>query len=502
MRRLGTGLIAAALVGALAACGGGSSGTAAAGPPDPNATFVFAFQNAVNSLDPVVNTASYGGAFLAPAYETLLKESADGAFSPGLATAWSFPDPKTFRMTIRQGVKFSDGTPLDAAAVVANINRGKTFPGSTVATPLKPIASATAVDPSTVELKLSAPFPALSEVLSDKAGMMVSPAAFGAPDLGTKPVGTGPFLLTEYHPQSNAIFQRNPNYWGAPAGVARVEVRVYTDTNAGMNALVSGQVDAFTLSTSTDFKMISGNLKRVDFPAATVEHLELNYDGKFADQRVRQAVSYAIDRNAIRDFAGFGTPVDQYAAPTSPLYSQQLAGAYPHDVAKAKQLLAEAGVPNLSFDLYFTARPYTQQLAQILQGQLRDAGITVNLKPSDGTALLNTCLAQRKCDSLVGNFTGSVALPGFVTALFTQNSKSGVAASAFGPVVQANAAVTSLDQTAQLQQLNQVLTEQVPNIPIRNVPYPVGMANKVTAMGWELHGYPDYASVKMSGSGS
>jgi peptide/nickel transport system substrate-binding protein len=379
-------IAAVALTLALSGCSAGSSspdstsgsggGTLTLGlfvPPKS-----FAAQNAEWA-----NVAPY----MQAVYDTLLKADPDGTVKPNLATAWSYNDDKTeLTLTLRDDVKFSDGTAFDASAAAQNLLRFKAGT-SADATFLVNLKDAKATDATHVVLTLSAPDPAMLTYLTQDAGVQESPKAFTSKDIETVPVGSGPYLLDTANTVagSSYVFTKNDKYWNpSDQHYSKLVLNVYADSTALLNAIRGGQVNA---STTPDNSIVD-QAKAAGF---TVNPLELNWqgliiadrDGKITpalkDVRVRQAINLAFDRPGLLKAMsnGYGTATEQIFPTSSPSFDKSLDSTYSYDPAKAKQLLADAGYPNgFSVTMPSTAALGASNYALVKQ-QLGDIGITV-----------------------------------------------------------------------------------------------------------------------------
>ncbi|HEX5326398.1 MAG TPA: ABC transporter substrate-binding protein, partial [Acetobacteraceae bacterium] len=171
-------------------------------------------------LDPARGGSFVGRIVFAAVCDKLIDTDAHTNFVPQLATAWQWsPDARALTLTLRDGVKFHDGTTMDADAVRANIERYRTAPDSLRKAELKPVSAIEVVDPHTVRLVLSQPYAPLIAVLADRAGMMISPTAIArlGDKLADKLPCAGPFRLTQRIPQDRIVVERFPDYWNAGA---------------------------------------------------------------------------------------------------------------------------------------------------------------------------------------------------------------------------------------------------------------------------------------------
>ncbi|MFD0744676.1 ABC transporter substrate-binding protein [Phytohabitans flavus] len=349
-------------------------------------------------LDPV---------FLDNFYETLIDRKPNGELKPGLATEWKFaPDGKAIDLTLRAGVKFQDDTPFDAEAVKANVEAAKKPPSLLVGA-LKSIEAVEVSSPTQVRLVLSAPGGHLVNVLAGEAGMMISPKALGNADLKTKPVGTGPFKLTDIA-DGRLSMRAWDGYWNRSAvKIGGIEMTVYADEATRLRAVRSGQSDGSSITPAQVAEAKSAGLTVVQGANTTFNGILLNTGAsEFGNPKVRQAMSYAVDRKAISDslYAGACKPSVQPFQDGFWAYDAELAGtdAY-HDVDKAKALLAEAGLPNgFKFEMNVGPNTSYQQLAQALQAQLAQIGITMSITVLEASQLIN---ARR-----TGKFNATVSL--------------------------------------------------------------------------------------------
>jgi peptide/nickel transport system substrate-binding protein len=388
MHRRNVALIVAVALALVAAGCGGSATTGKAGD-----TLTIASPGSPQTLDPAVGDPQYSD-YVNLAYDPLIVQAADGSYKPGLALRWSYGQAnKTFKFELRPNVKFSDGTPLDASAVKAWIERAVKLPGGHAAGYLGALTSIDVQGPQTLTLNFSAPAPQLPMVFSQALEIgMVGSLKAPAKSLATATAGAGPYRLdpTKTVTGDHYTYVPNEHYWNKPAvRWKKVIIRVIANPNAALQALRSGQVQVAVGQpvSSLDAARKAG-LKAVS-PLSLLLGLSLSdRDGKLAkplaDVRVRQALNYAIDRRAVARVigAGHGTPIAQMAVPGDDSHDPALDDMYPYDPAKAKELLGAAGYPN-GFKLRTLASNIVGQdlLAQAVAGQL--AKIGVSLKPLD-----------------------------------------------------------------------------------------------------------------------
>lgn len=435
--------LAAAAAIAVAACGGGAtaspaasqpaasqpatsevptaSETPAAGAPKAGGTLVVALSGDINRTDPSLVDDANSTYVAQQVEETLvtLKPGTGDEIVPALATEWSIsPDGLAYTFKIREGVKFHDGTALDAAAVKANFDRWMTIPKSyvdlgytyyidTVIT--GKVVSVTAPDAGTVVVTLNAPNSAFLVQMTLTPFAISSPKALvdgnaSAPDFkdnkyatGGPPamVGTGPFMFKSWTPGTEVVIVKNPDYWNAAAGgpyLDQVTFKPITETTATLNALQSKDIDLAVQMAPFDIETVQGdtNLQAIDRGSAcNVGVLGMNQARKpFDNAKIRQAVAYAVNRPALVEaFFGAAGVVPSNWAPPGTLFAKELAiPAY--DPEKAKALIAESGVTDLSFDFWYPSdvtRAYMPDPKGEFEAILRDLE-AVGFQPNPKTA--------------------------------------------------------------------------------------------------------------------
>ena len=320
-------------------------------------------------------------------YDTLLNVTAEGTVEPFLASEYSYSeDNKTLTLKIRDDVTFIDGTKLTADIVKQNLERFKNG-GGPFAVDLVNVESIEAPDATTVILKLSAPDPALVLYLSHEAGIVASPAMFGAADAATNPIGSGPYILDTAASVngSSYVYKKNPNYWNPDVQhYDNLKINILADPTAIVNAIQAGEVNAIKLTGNTTNDVIeaagwSMNFNELDFMGLLLFDRGGQQNPALADVRVRQAINYAMDREGLLQAMqqGNGTVTTQVFKPSSPAYDPALDQMYPYDPEKAKQLLAEAGFANgLTLSMPSTAVLGAASFT-LIQQLLGDVGITV-----------------------------------------------------------------------------------------------------------------------------
>lgn len=493
----------------LVACGGSNtSTTTTTAKVDTNATLRFGETSAApDTLDPHKNNQSYGGDWYGQAYESLVFATRTREIKPQLATKWTYSaDGKSIDFTLRDNVTFSDGAPFNAAAVKANIERAQTVPGSQSKTLLAPIESVVAVSDKLVRVNLKTANAGVLTDLGGKYGYMISPAAMARSDINIKPVGTGPYVLESYTPGVSATYVRNPKYWGPAGLVAKITVTTFTDTTAGVNALISNQIDLLHLFDNQSATVVRNAKQQIfSYPGLGVEWIGVNFGTgqKFQDIRVRQALAYASDRKALTDFAGTGSPAYQWVPTSSAAYDKALGEVYPYDPKKAKDLLAQAGFANgFNFTLIHTDRPYTNQSAQIMQAQWAKVGINATIKVTDGATIVNTCYVQHTCDAISGIYTQSPELTRDISDIVSTNGRRNLGTTAMPGLAEplAAALLPSADRTPALIKLQSEFTKSVAEVNLRYDESIYGARKNIIFVDVDNNATPLWATVKMGSS--
>jgi peptide/nickel transport system substrate-binding protein len=349
-------------------------------------------------LDPTLARTFVGRIVFAALCDKLFDIDEKLNIVPQLATGYEWsPDSKALTLKIRPGVTFHDGEKLDAAAVKYNIERHKTMAGSNRRGELAPVASVDVVDPGTVRLNLSAPFAPLLAQLADRAGMMVSPKAAQADGdkFGAKPVCSGPFRFVERVAQDRIVLERFANYWNK--GEIHVDKVVYlpiVDATVRLANLKSGQLDFVERMASSDVPALKtdarfriSKITEIGYQGITInvgksDLAQKNPLGK--DPRIREAFELALDREGIVQVAMDGEAAvgNQWVAPDNAFYAKNVP-IPKRDVARAKALLQEAGVPNPSFTLMTPTNTDQQKIAQVVQAMVKEAGFDMKIQSTE-----------------------------------------------------------------------------------------------------------------------
>jgi peptide/nickel transport system substrate-binding protein len=415
-------LASVATVTALASCAqsqrdAGSESSASAG----GGTFVFAASSDPVMLDPAM--ASDGETFRISRqiFEGLVS-SAPGTtdIEPLLATKWTpSKDGKSYTFDLREGVKFSDGTDFNGEAVCANFDRWYNWTGVNQSENISyyynslfkgfksgktggVYDSCEAPSANQAVVTLSKPFAGFVQAMTLPAFSMQSPTALKQYNAdkteGTDtdprfseyatahPTGTGPYLFGAWDRGQQVTLKANPDYWGEKAKTASVIIRTISDAKARTQELQAGNIDGYDLVGPADVQPLKdAGFQVVNRPAFNILYLGMNQKNKaLQDVRVRQAITYAIDRTAVvkSSLPEGSQPAIEFVPPTVEGYEEQVE-AYPYDLDKAKQLLADAGQSDLELKFAYptgVSRPYMpapEDTFAVIKSQLEKAGIKV-----------------------------------------------------------------------------------------------------------------------------
>ncbi|MBS4753846.1 hypothetical protein KG112_13620 [Nocardioides sp. zg-ZUI104] len=394
LRRTLTSVAALAMATTLAACGA-ESGDSAGGEAVKDAHVKLASTAITSSLDPAAALSSVGRSYTKQVFDQLVTFDADGKLVAGLAESWKLKDDTTMSFTLREGVTFSSGAAFDADAVVANVQRIQSGDPaySTVAAKLSTVAKAVTVSPTEVEISTDVADPVLLNRLTLLD--IVDPATFD----GDRPAGTGPFQVTDYKEGTSIELERFDDSWRATDNVERITFQAIPSATTMVNALQTGEVDvAFGLPADNSKQLESKGFQSVSKSAGSsaITSLIADAEPKLADLRVRQAINYAIDRDAFVEAAlgGFGRPNGSQFLQEGYLGYDADLPSYGYDPAKAKKLIKEAGVEGLELPIATTALFKTQ--AEAVAGFLNAVGFKSEVVLEDLSAFIGSLLQKSK----------------------------------------------------------------------------------------------------------
>ena len=370
-------------------------------------------------LDPHTTQATATRNMLENTYDTLVALDENLEIVPALAESWEVSeDALTWTFNLREGVVFHNGDPLLASDIVYSINRIK---DPDIASPragdFELIETMEAPDDTTVVMTLSEAFSPLLSKLALSLNVIVSEAVASESDLNEVVIGTGPFKFVDYVPQTSMTLIKNEAFWGSDADgnalpyLDGIDFSFYPEPTARTTAIQTGNVDfiEYVPAPDVDILQAAPNVEVVGGLATNFRSLYINAAAEpFDDVRVRQAVSYAIDEQAIVDLALFGTggvAADGTTLPSDTFYGVESSPYVGRDLEQAQNLLNEAGYPDgFEFDLYVTSTyDFLRSPAEVIQANLADIGVTTNIVAEDWTVYLPKVLESDFTATILGS---------------------------------------------------------------------------------------------------
>jgi ABC-type transport system substrate-binding protein len=484
----------------VAACGNGNGQSN--GPPPHNNVLFYATPGEPDSLDPGANISGFDAYYSDAIYEPLINHDPQTMepTKPGLATSWTFQgaDKLTFRLNLRHGVTFQDGTPFNADAVKQSLDHYKSLG---VWFDLVPVKSETVVDDYTIDLNLSQQYSPLPAILSFRAGQIISPSALQkyGKDYGRNPVGAGPYQFVSWTAGSELVLTKFKNYYNAGAiKFDGIDYKVIVDTTAMSNALATGQVDYAELINlptrnlaplKANSRLVARILPTLSLGIVTT----VNTMPPFNNALVRKAAALAIDRKALGDaIVGKGNgqgPAFQYVPPgywaaTSTIKDW---GYHPD---QAKQLLAQAGYPNGITVQICTFSSDTTEAATIEKEQMAPAGITLQIDQEP----VNSCVSKLITGGIpmvqIGWFFLASPFQGYQT-MFGARGPTPQYPGVDDLLTKISAAYSRTDQKPLYDQLNELLYNQVnPSIPTFWLVNSVGYSKRLSGVTFDINGFP------------
>lgn len=465
-------------------------------------------------LDPVQNDANVDIWILSNMYDTLLMPTADGqGVEAGLATEWSVAeDGLSVALTLRDGIMFSDGTPITAQDVVWSLDRARNPENGIWNFLLASIASVEATDDRTVTLTLSQPDPAILPALTVFNSAILPQAAFeaaaGETDVekaqafSEAHIGSGPFVLESWDRGSSMRLVRNEHYWdvgedGEPLPyLDGITFEVIPDDATRILRLQSGEIDGAELipfARVAELQATDG-IQMELFPSTRVEYITLNVrpeiegeENPLADPLVRQAMNYAANKDAIVQIVtfGVGTPQTSYMSSATPLHTGT-EPLFPYDLARAQELMAQSGYPD-GFSTTMLVLAGNQDevgIATALQQMWGQIGIDLELQQVDNATRTEE-YRNGTFDMRVAAWTNDIADPGQITSYF-----------AYSPTIDALhsgwkndevdqlfvASQSETDPAARAEQyarIQEIFNAEGPTVPLYETPYPVALQERV-----------------------
>jgi peptide/nickel transport system substrate-binding protein len=388
-------------------------------------TLVVALNQDPDILDPTLARTYVGRIIFSQMCEKLYEIDESLRIHPQLAADMPAigDGGRTVTIKLRSGVKFNDGTRMDAESVRFSLDRHRTLKGSNRASELAPVEAVEVVDPLTVRLRLKAPFSPLLAQLTDRAGMPLSPTAVNklGDKFGTAPVCVGPWQFAERVAQDRIVVEKSAHYFDpAQAKFDKIIFRIIPDDNVRLANLRSGDIDLMHQVSPTDATAIKreGRFELSNVTGLGYQGITINLRNKTGkqnppgdlgtplanDSRVREAFDLSIDREALNQVAwdGLFTPGCTPIPPISVYFDKSLKCPV-RDVARAKKLLADAGHGGgYSFEMVIVNNPRERRVGEVIQQMAREAGFNITLRASEFASALNDNDAGRHQAFLIG----------------------------------------------------------------------------------------------------
>ena len=482
----------------LSGCGDGSAAETQKSRADTNELVVGIAQDLDDSLDPHKTVKAGTREVMFNVFEGLMKPTPDGDLTPAIAEKYEVSeDRRTYTFHLREGVQFHNGETVTAEDVVYSIQRcaAATETGIVQVEAFSVIEDLKAVDERTVSITISEP----SNEFISYMTTAVLPAGYDKQD--TDPVGTGPFKFVSRTAQDSVVLEKFNEYWGTPAQLDKVTLKIMENADSLMMSLQSGAIDLCAHLTSTQVAQLEKDFNVAEGTMNLVQAMYLNNAvAPFDDVRVRQALCYAVDKQEIIDLAfdGYGSPIGSSMYPAFGKYfDDSLTNYYTRDVEKAKALLAEAGYPD-GFDMTITVpsnyKPH-MDTAEVLVQQLAQIGVNAAIEPIEWESWVSDVYAGRQFQSTVVGVDASTmtarALLERFTSDYGKNFINYNNAEYDALFQQTLTAYDDAEQTAIYKQMLANLTENAANVYIQDLADLVAVRKGVEGVTF----YPIYVQI-------
>ena len=460
----------------LSGCGDGSAAETQKSRADTNELVVGIAQDLDDSLDPHKTVKAGTREVMFNVFEGLMKPTPDGDLTPAIAESYEVSEDRmTYTFHLREGVQFHNGETVTAEDVVYSIQRcaAATETGIVQVEAFSVIQAIETPDDKTVAITISE---ASNEFISYMTTAIL-PADYDKQD--TDPVGTGPFKFVSRTAQDSVVLEKFDGYWGTPAQLDKVTLKIMENADSLMMSLQSGAIDLCAHLTSTQVAQLEKDFNVAEGTMNLVQAMYLNNAvAPFDDVRVRQALCYAVDKQEIIDLAfdGYGSPIGSSMYPAFGKYfDDSLTNYYTRDVEKAKALLAEAGYPD-GFDMTITVpsnyKPH-MDTAEVLVQQLAQIGVNATIEPIEWESWVSDVYAGRQFQSTVVGVDASTmtarALLERFTSDYGKNFINYNNAEYDALFQQTLTAYDDAEQTAIYKQMLANLTENAANVYIQDL---------------------------------
>ncbi len=511
--RAAGGLAAVMIVtAALAACGekkksgtetaaapAGSTADAGGAPAPSNATLRVSIPGDIDNFDPYTNQLiQYEWAVRNTVFSTLVRYDADLKIVADLAEPATNADATQFTLKLKDGVKFSDGETLDAAAVITSLKAAAKSKGI-YAPRLAGVKSYSTPDASTVIIRLKSPDAAFLDGLTHIA--IVAPDHLES--ARKTPVGSGPYTFVSWKPNSAIVLKRNPTYHGPKAPFAELVLKPITDEQVALNDLYAGDIDVVGSASTSTVKQVDASRATVVRPTTSnsMALVEYGKGGVVKDVKVRQALAYALDREAIKKIA-YG---DEGESGWSPLptgsWAHKDESGYPFDVAKAKELISQAGAAGktITFDIVSGTTEATQ-MGRVWQQALAKAGIKLKIRSSELSVWLDRYV-KRRYDAIYNYFNVTSDPNSFFDVIMKPHLQDNYKNPEMDKLV--TEGISTSDEAARKRsyaKLQDLMVQGLPVMTVQSRPLAAIAAKPVSSVVLNPLGWPLFDKAKLAGA--
>lgn len=440
----------------------------------------------IDGLDPHNATGAGTREVFYNIFEGLVKADSDGNLNPAVASEYTISeDSKVYTFTLRDGIKFHDGSNVTVEDIKYSLERNMGVDGSEpLIKAYSKIDSVNVIDDSHVEVVLK---DADSDFLTQLT-VAIIPESNEHPE--TTPIGTGPYKYVSNSPQENFVVTRFDDYWGEKAYIKDVVFKIEANMDAIVLDLEGGSIDMMARVTPTQVAQLSDKFEVYEGTMNLVQALYLNNAVKpFDDVKVRQALCYAVNPQEIMDFVseGAGTEVGSAMFPAfSKYYMPELNDTYNTDVDKAKALLAEAGYPD-GFEFTITVPSnYGQHVdtAQVISEQLKLIGVTANIQEIEWNSWVSDVYSGRQYEAtVVGIDASTLSASALLSRYVSDNGKNFVnfnSADYDAAYAKASAATDDAEKTQYYKECETILSKEAASVYIQDLPEFVVLNKKFT----------------------
>ena len=392
---------------------------------------IFSISSEPSSLDPQQTSDTITYLVIFQMFDTLVREDSDGSMVPGLAESWEFNDDSTeITFKIREGVKFHNGETMTAEDVAYSINRA--IASSYTSAFTNTMDRMEVVDDTHVRLFLKEPYIAIIKCLSNANLAIVNKKATEAAgeDFARNPVGTGPYKFVEWANGEKVVMERFDDYYRGPAAIKDLTFKIIADKSTAAISLEKGEIDVLYYPSTSDRQHLMSlpNVTWQEDSASTFWYVAFNNrEGVFANETLRKAVCYALDRESIiiGGANGLGVPMEGCIPASVQFYNPDFEG-YDYNLEKAKELMVEAGYPDgLTITMKTNQNSQYAKPTEVIQAQLAEIGITAEIELMERAAYLDE--TQVACDYEMTFYviTNNIADPDYICTRRFHTSQEG-----------------------------------------------------------------------------